>query len=174
MVAVRTEIRLFAHLEPSKWAKSLISRCDRPDPGDQTDNAIVQWSRIVHLEAENCGLGDGFCPLNEPDTRRGCHGGHPTGRGGGQYHQCGGRLALTAPRDWSPCCREPPRGSWLRERWLAWVVLQSSHRFALTVTLGWWVGFSAGFDTFFEIRVLASCLGGWPACSSSWRHRFTL
>jgi len=25
MVTVRTEIRLFAHLEPSKWAKSLIS-----------------------------------------------------------------------------------------------------------------------------------------------------
>ena len=91
-VTVRAEIRLFAHLEPSKWAKSLISRCDRRDPacqageirpfwragsgwqgvpdhGDQPDDVIVEWSRIVHLEAGFRGLVDDFCPLNEPDTQ---------------------------------------------------------------------------------------------------------
>jgi len=38
---------------------------------DQADNIIVQWSRIVHLEADFRGLLDDFCPLNEPDTPQG-------------------------------------------------------------------------------------------------------
>jgi len=42
-----------------------------PDLGDQTDDVIVEWSKIVQLEADFRSLVDDFCPLNEPDTHKG-------------------------------------------------------------------------------------------------------